>query len=116
MNRTRRDLIRRTLPAAGLALAAGGAGGAGGRPAPAGQAEGAVEVLSWGEGDPNAPGWNARMQAFARRFPAITVNSSVTPFGNGGQDYDQKLLALAAAGTPPDVTFTDGTRLSNFYP
>jgi multiple sugar transport system substrate-binding protein len=56
------------------------------------------------------------MQAFARRFPAITVNSSVTPFGNGGQDYDQKLIALAAAGTPPDVTFTDGTRLSNFYP
>ena len=86
-----------------------------GGPAPK-EVSGTVEVLSWGEGDPAQPGWQARMTAFKARAPQLTVESTVTPFGNGGQAYDEKLIALAVAGTPPDVTFTDGTRLSNFAP
>jgi multiple sugar transport system substrate-binding protein len=118
METTRRSALFRTggglLGVAGAVLAACAPTGQGG-PAPQ-EVSGTVEVLSWGEGDPAQPGWQARMTAFKARAPQLTVESVVSPFGNGGQAYDEKLIALAVAGTPPDVTFTDGTRLSNFAP
>ncbi len=114
---TRRVVVESVAALGSLGLFSVGAAACGqAGPGPAGKAAGTVEVMSWGESDPQSPGWQARMAAFAARYPAITVSSTVQAFGNGGQDYDAKLIALAAAGTPPDVTYTDGTRLSNFYP
>lgn len=108
----RRIVCKGSAAALTPALAACGAG----QTAPPAKADGTIELYSWGEGNPTTPSWDVKMQAFKQRFPTVTVISTVQAFGSGGQDYDQKLIALAAGGTSPDVTFTDGTRLSTFYP
>lgn len=95
----------------------GSASPGGGTSAAPKKVAGVVEVMSWGnEFDLSQVHWQPRIQALNARYPELKVENVQANFGNGGQEYDQKLIALAAAGTSPDVTLTDGTRLSNFYP
>jgi multiple sugar transport system substrate-binding protein len=96
-----------------VACAGAGGGGAAAQPA---RVEGVVEIISTGEADPTSPAWQARVAAIRARYPALTIEATVAPFGSGGQAYDEKVISLAAAGTVPDITWVDGTRLSNFYP
>jgi hypothetical protein len=74
MKTTRRRSLFRTggglaglMGVAGAALTACAPTGQG-APAPR-EVSGTVEVLSWGEGDPAQPGWQARMTAFKTRPP-----------------------------------------------
>jgi multiple sugar transport system substrate-binding protein len=113
---SRAALLRRAaLIAPGLAALACGAPGGNAPPAPV-KAQGPVEVISWGEGDPSDAKWQRQVDLFQANYPGLTVNSIVAPFTTaiGGQDYTEKVVTLTVAGTAPDVTFSNGTQLSSY--
>lgn len=64
-------------------------------------------LINGGDAEKNA--WNARRDVLRKHYPQYDVAVEVVP-----QDYNNKLLALLAAGTPPD-TYRVGT-LSDYVP
>jgi multiple sugar transport system substrate-binding protein len=65
--------------------------------APKASGGGKVVFLIYG-GQAEQAAWNARAEAFAKKYPGRQVEISLQP-----QDYNQKLLAMIASGTAPDT-------------
>jgi multiple sugar transport system substrate-binding protein len=106
--RTRRAVVARTVGVAGiagaLALSACSQTPAGGGSAvPAGKLTAKLDVIivpDPGE-DPQHEKWVARFQALN---PGVTINLTLAK-GEFASDYVSKVLAMVAAGTPPDATY-----------
>ncbi len=76
----------------------GGAGGAAGSPAQ-GTGQAAAGAVTWMySANPQTSGFDRIEAAFKSRFSQVTLEVLHAP-----DDYDNKLLALYAAGNPPDV-------------
>src|SRR5439155_20032337 len=102
--RTRRDVVREAGRVIGRAVAlplaacVPGAGGGGGPAAPAAQLrKGATIVWAVDDGPTRTPLREDRVKLFKERFPDITVDFVL------GATSEEKIQALFAAGTPPDL-------------
>src|ERR687886_329768 len=105
MAATRRALLITAAGGAGLAAVAPAAcgaswdrGGAAGAGAASGDVSGEISFLNLGAAD-EVPIYDQVRDGFQARYPRGTVRIDLTPSG----DLPQKVQALMAAGTPPDV-------------
>ena len=103
---TRRSAVGKALAAlAGPALAACSQSGAGpaGEDARAGAAGPAAISVWFNPWAPALPAWEQTVQEFRERHPRVDV--AIEPLAGSTTEQEQKILAAAAAGTPPDVSY-----------
>ena len=90
-----------------VALAACGAGGAtGGSSNPQGKPQGKVQFMSQAANLPDEERYRPLIEQYNKLATGVTIDWVQNAEGGGAVEAQSKVIALAAAGTPPDVFWT----------
>ena len=109
-SRHSRRLQFKALGAASLALVNAACGGDQATPAPAASGPGTTPVrlamFNQGGDQQSVTEWNTMLEPFTKKYPNVTFDVTGPDATIGPLAFVEKATALAAGGTPPDLTYS----------